>query len=289
MRKILPGLLSATLLLLASGALRGEEAGEGYVLAKKDAPMPIGAKFTEETSFDMKSGKVVLSTEGEEDMEGTMKITGVESITTEALSPTRYRRIQTKNEETSTMAIAGETVEEPAVLGPLTGVPVILEEKDGKYSATLEAGVPTPEQEKELAEIAGEFAQREDLVTYGEVARKPGDKWKVDPKLLAEFAGAKDLDGSLTVEFVEIKEVGGIRCAVLKSVLDFTGTMADDDLENATMRVQGEYTALRSLVDLMDLETKLEANFTIKGESDGTSILTDGPMSARVRNTLTKP
>ncbi|WP_035610461.1 hypothetical protein [Haloferula sp. BvORR071] len=297
MKTLLSGLASATALLLATAGISPaeEKPAESYVLAKKESPIPVGGKLTESDSFEVKDGLLTIKARGEKDETGKVNLDGSQTIVTERIAATRYRRTQTQIAGTSKSAVSGEDekVDPPLMPGPLTRKPLFIEEKDGSYSASLLSGAPTAEQQEEIKLFTSIFARNDALLLYGDTPRKPGDTWKVDPKQLAEFAGAMELSGSLTIEFVEIKEVGGVRCAVLKPVFDLRGVLARGTLSGGNLTLKGEGSTLRSLADLVDLETKLEAKFTLKDASAtpdaGPVITMQGTMRFEDHNTLAKP
>lgn len=291
MKRPLLGFFCSAVLILAAGTAPAHAAeAEGHVLAIKNPAAIVGSKLTTETSSLLKDGKYTFTAEGEK-IEGTGTFKSEETVTIECLSPTRFRRVQTKQEESSRMEMLGETVDEPGEASPLLGVPVILEkqEKDGSYTATLEKGEATEEQKKALKEIALEAATGDDLVMYGEQPRKPGDKWDVDVAKLSEFAEGENLRGTMSIEFVEVKEVGGIRCAVLKCPFELSGTLKDEDIEEGKMTFKGETLLHRSLVDHVDLESKTEGRMTLSTKTEDMPVEMAGPMSINIRSKVAKP
>jgi hypothetical protein len=165
-----------------------------------------------------------------------------------------------------------EEMEQPAgeEHDELQGLPVIVEFKDGKWAASLEEGEATAEQKKALEDYLEQLRAEADVATYGKDSRKPGDTWKVDLKSLKQFCGAEGLEGDFSVQFVEVKEVGGTPCAVLKAVFDLKGlSPKKKDEPQLKMTVKGEAVVHRSLADLVDLEARLDGTVTAEGAPGG--------------------
>jgi hypothetical protein len=291
MKSPLLGFFCTAGLMLSLGAVRAQSAeADTHILATKSDTAIVGCKFTTETVSVMEGGTCTFtSEEGEIEGKGTFK--NKEAITLECLSPTRFRRVQTTMEGHTHLEILGETVDQPGEVGVMTGVPVILEKQaDGStYTATLEKGEATAEQRKELEQIAKQAASRDDLTMYGEQPRKPGDKWDVDVTKLSDFADGSNLRGKMTVEFVEVKEFAGVRCAVLKNTFDLSGTIKDDGSGEGKMTLKGEELLHRSLVDRVNLDSKSEGRMTISTKADDMPMKLDSPMLLTIRGTLVKP
>lgn len=291
MKPSLLGVFCSAALVLAAGSgyVQAAEA-EGHVLAKKNPPAVVGSKLTTETVSLMKDGKYIFTAEGEK-IEGKGSFKSEEIVAIECLSPTRFRRLQTKLEESTHMEMLGETVDEPGEADPLTGVPVILEkqEKDGSYTATLEKGEATEEQKKALKEVAEEASTEDDFTMYGEQPRKPGEKWEVDVPKLSGFADGENLRGTMTIEFVEVKELSGVRCALLKATFDLSGTLKDEEIGAGKMTLKGETLVHRSLADQVDLESKTTGRMTLATKAEGMPMEMDSPATISIRSTFTKP
>ncbi|WP_035613676.1 hypothetical protein, partial [Haloferula sp. BvORR071] len=130
-----------------------------------------------------------------------------------------------------------------------------------------------------------------ELAMYGEAPRKVGEKWNVDPKNLGGFADAKNLTGTFTVEFVEIKDFQGTPCAVLKSQFDVVGQADSEGGEGPkmTMKLKGEALSHRSLADKEDLEAKITSTMTMDGEAGpGMAMHVEGPFNMTTKTTLKK-
>lgn len=254
---------------------------DGHVLAKKDALPPVGKTRTKEMTMEMKEAALNIEAAGQK-MEGTMSRKDTKVETLETLSAGKARRILVSSTGEGTMVMNGQEQPAPEPKDPLVGVPVILELKDGKWTAALESGAATPELEKELDKVVKEYTKDDDLAMYGDKPRKPGDKWDVDPKTLSNFGDAQDLTGSFNVEFVEVKEVQGVRCAVLKTLFDVAGDADTDDATGAPamkIKLKGEALVHRSLADLIDVDGKITGNMAIDGTpAPQVNMHAEGPM-----------
>ena len=271
----------------ASGEAAAVTKADGHVLAKKNALPPVGKGRTEESSMAMKDAVLDIEAGGQK-MAGTMSRKDTKLETLEALSPTKARRtlVSTKNE--GKMVMNGQEQQTPSPSDPLTGVPVVVELKDGQWTATLESGTATPDQTTALGKVAKELASDDDYVMYGDTPRKPGDQWTVDPKSLTAFGDAEGLTGSFNVEFVEVKDVQGVPCAVLKTVFDITGKAASKEGEaGMSMKLKGESLVNRSLADQIDLDGKIDCSVSIEGSpAPQVQMTAKGPMTMATKASL---
>ncbi len=255
-------------------------AGNGYVLARKISLPAPGKTWTKETVVSIPAGTMQISASGQE-MDGSMSSKDTRTESMEAISETKARHLVTGETNEGKMIVAGQEQPVPRQPNALLKIPVIVEFSDGKWSATLEAGEPTAEQEKALAKLAKQCSDNNDLAMYGDTPRKPGDQWDADPSTLSSFGDAESLEGSFRVEFVEVKEYDGVKCAVLKSVFDLAGRgPEEEDAPEMTMKMKGEAVSYRSLTDLVDLNTEITASLIIEIEpAPGVSMKIDGPMT----------
>jgi hypothetical protein len=214
----------------------------------------------------LKDAKMKIEAAGQA-MDGTMTRSESSVEKWEHVADNKARRTLESKTVGGTMNVAGQDQPIPEEKDALVGVPVIVELKDGKYSATLESGTATPEQTKALAKLAEAAEKDTEFGMYGDTPRKVGDKWDVDPKSLGAFGDATNLNGTYTIEFVEVKDFQGTPCAVLKSVFDVSGTTeAEGGSEPAmTVNIKGEAVSHRSLADKADLDSKVTSTMTMEG------------------------
>lgn len=244
-------------------------AEEGHVLAREGMLPAAGKVFTQRSVSEM--GEAVLKLKLDfETAKGTISRKTVANEMIEGLAGGRARRVlmsKTVEERTVVQEMEQPSEEEH---DELQGLPVILEFKEGKWAAALEEGEATAEQKEALEELLGLLRAETEVATYGKEPRKPGDTWKVDPKSLKEFCGAQALEGDFKVEFVEVKEIGGTPCAVLKSVFDLKGlSPKEEDEPQLKMTLKGESVVHRSLADLVDVEAKLSGTVLAEGAPGG--------------------
>jgi len=270
----------------ASGGAAAAKA-DGHVLAKKDALPPVGKVLTKESTMEMKDAVLDIEAAGQK-MNGTMSRKDTKVETFEALSPTKIRRTLVSNTNDGKMVMNGQEQPTPAPADPLVGLPVIIEKKEGTWTAALESGTATPDQTTALDKVAKEMTKNDDFIIFGDKPRKPGDKWSVDPKSLGTFGEAEGLSGTFDVEFVEVKDVQGVSCAVIKTVFDVTGKTSSNGGEpGMTMTLKGEALANRSLADLIDGDSKIDSSVLIEGSpASQVQMTAKGPMTMTTKSTL---
>jgi hypothetical protein len=264
--------------LSVCGSALAEE-GAGHVLAREGLLPAAGKTFTQRTVSE--TGEAVLKYKLDfQTAKGTIWRKEAANEVVEGLGEGKARRVlMSKTVEKRTVIQEMEQPEEEEH-HELQGLPVIVEFKEGKWAAALEEGEATPEQKAELDEYLGTLRAETDVATYGKEPRKPGDSWKVDPKSLKEFCGAQALEGDFSVEFVEVKEIGGTPCAVLKSVFDLKGlSPKEEDEPQLKMTLKGESVVHRSLADLVDVEAKLSGTILAEGApGGGVTFSIEGPI-----------
>ena len=127
------------------------------------------------------------------------------------------------------------------------------------------------------------------FIIYGDAPRKPGDKWTVDPKTITEFAGMKKMEGSFNVEFVEVKDIAGTPCAVLKISFDLSGVSTEESENPMKMKIKGEVATERSLAELVDLQSKCTATMSGDGSpAEGVTMSVEGPFAAETTASVAK-
>lgn len=179
----------------------------------------------------------------------------------EGLGGGKMRRLLVSLEAQGEIIINGEKTEPPARIDPFIDAPLIVTYAGGKWSADFEKGAPLnlpPKFGDTFAEgLNGEVA----IKLFGDIPRKPGDQWKgdsaiLDPALFGEFnVSMKEVKGSFSVEFVEVKEHKGVPCAVL----DITFEMESLPSKQAkspepVAKVKGGGRLYRAVEDRVNLE-----------------------------------
>ena len=290
-------LLSGFVMILAScdrahSADVGKEAKDGaVVLAQKHFMPPAGTIATKDATMTM-TDAVIKMKAGEQEMAGTLTQTETSKETREILSADKFRSLLESKTTHEKMKLNDQDQAAPEKSDALVGVPVILERKDGKWSASLEKeGEPSAEQQAALDKEAASASRDSDFAMYGDTPRKPGDKWDVDPAKLMDFGDAEGLTGKYRVEFVEVKEVKGVRCAVLKATFDIKGkTKAEGDGPQMDIQLKGEAVSQRSIADKIDLNVEVNAKVTVSGSpTPEMSMHVEGPMRMTEKISLKKP
>lgn len=285
----LPGfLLSALLYCDAGNTARAEET---YVLAKKNHVPAKGTSISKEFSMNMSDAAMKITAGGQE-IAGSMTRLESNKETTEILSAEKIRLTATDRKVEGKMTINGQDQATPDEPEPLLNKPVVLDLKEGKWSASLEAAdaKPTAAEQKSLDKKAESANKDADFGMYGDTPRKVGDEWKVDPSKTG-FGEGTDLTGDYSVKFVEVKDYQGAKCAVLKATYDFKGKIASQPgSEGLGMRMKGEAVSIRSIADLQDLDVQIDATMTLDGApAEGVSMNVEGPMKGSQKITLKKP
>lgn len=285
---LIPFTFTALALLLATPALHAEDA-KTYVLAKKGATPAAGATLATKSTSEFGEAKLQVKFESQA-AEGTMNNKQAVNEVQEGLAPGKLRRTLTSKTSEQHVVVQGSEQPAPDEADALQGVPVIVEYKDNAWTAKLEEGEAKEDQKKALDELVKQYSNESDFTVYGDKPHKPGDKWDVDPKTFKEFAGMEKLEGKYSVEFVEVKEVRGIACAVIKSTVDLSGTSTEGhEDKHMKMKLKGEILTERSLADMVDLDSKCTA--TMSGEStlgEGMTMSMEGPFVAETTTTMEK-
>jgi len=291
MKNLSMGLLAGLTLLAASCEKKPGSSGGGgvgstapaaksssHILARKDELGAVGKARIANIEKVMSNAALKFEGGGQR-MEGTFSRREFRTEITEVLDKTKARLTLARIESEGSMVLNGTSQPTPENPDPLREVPVILELKDGTWTATFETGAPTPAQQQALEKVAAEFGG-EGYTLYGDTPRKPGDRWEVDASKLGEFGGLESLAGTFRVEFIEVKEFKGTPCAVLEMKIDISGLATRErSIKPMSMKLKGNAVVHRSLEDLVDLEQLLEGEATIEGEpAPGMSMWTKGPM-----------
>jgi hypothetical protein len=262
---------------------------DSVVLARKHFIPPVGTVGTKISSMRMVEVPMKM-TVGSQTLEGTATQNQDGKETYEVLSETKVRRVIVSHESSGKMSINGNEQPTPDKPESLLGLPVILERSGDQWSASLENGeTPTKEQQDRIDKMIEEAQRESDFQMYGDAPRKIGDKWNVDPAKLLNFGDAEDVAGDYTVEFTELKDFQGVRCAVLKGTFDFKGkTGAEADAMD--MRIKGEVVSVRSLPDMVDLDVNMNGTVTFSGSpGQDMEIQIEGPITVTEKISLNKP
>ena len=292
----LPLLASCAFLFVSCGKKQAanvapETKEESIVLAQRHFLPAAGTIATKNNTMTMLDAAMTVKA-GPQELPGKMTRTEAGKETLEILAPHKVRRLLVSKSTSGKMTINGTDQPVPEKPDPLAGKPVIVEQVGGKWSATLEeGGTPSPAQQGRLTRMAKEAERDSDFEMYGDTPRKVGDKWSVDPGKLMSFGDAEALSGDYKVELVELKEVAGVRCAVLKAVFDFKGkTEAEGDDPQMDIRFVGDVVATRSIVDMIDLDVEMNATVTLAGTpAPQVSMHVEGPMRMTEKVSLKKP
>lgn len=264
-------------------------AAESYQLAKKGFVPPVGTVRTQETTVTTKDSAMTIQVPGQE-IAGKANRSESHQEIAEVISPAKVRVTIKKSEVAGSMTVNGQDQETPEEPNALLNLPFILELKDGKWSASLESGAePTAKQKDALKKKEFTANQEADVEMYGSTPRKVGDEWKADPSKIGIGEGA-EMKGDYTVKFVEVKEVGGVKCAVLKATFDFKGNPGAGAGGPSSLAMKGEAVSVRSIADMADLEVKMTGSTTVDvSPQEGVQVHIVGPTEMIQKSTLKKP
>jgi hypothetical protein len=260
------------------------------VLAKRGNLPPVGTLVTTQSSMTMEDAAMIVKA-GPQEMEGTATQKGSGNETVEVLAADKLRRLVISKKNEGSMSINGNEQPNPSKSDPLVGEPVLLERKDGTWTASLESGAaPGVEQRKGLDKMVEELERDSDFQMYGDTPRKPGDRWDVDPSKLMNFGDAEEVTGTYTVEFVAKEDFLGTPCAVLKATFDIKGKIGDGKNSPAMdMAYKGEAISRRSLAGLIDLGVEVDGIMTVSGSpAPNVEIEIEGPAQIVQKITLGK-
>ncbi|MCW1913363.1 serine/threonine protein kinase [Luteolibacter sp. GHJ8] len=261
-----------------------------HVLASRNALIPAkGTTRTVKSQSQITSVRTNLMFNGQK-LEGAFFRRVRNEERWDHVSENKARYLLKNEENISKMTTAGQEKDMPLDKDALVGVPVSLRFSNDKYQAGLESGKANSAQTDALQTLCRN-AMDHDFRIYTDTPRKIGDKWKVDPKFLTAIFYAEAIKGSFTIEFVDIKNVQGTPCAVLKWVFDMTGrqgTPANGE-KPLNLKLKGEAICYRSLTDLIDLEVRVDSTIILDGHPNPYSrIMIEGPYSHHQKTTISK-
>ncbi len=235
----------------------------GFVLATMEETVPVGKTILVETTTEVPDGRVLVVFRGTE-MEGTSSFSEVQRQRIEALDENKLRYTILEDRKTERMNIMGQDQNPPEEESPLVDHPLIAERPAGEpWTVRLEKGKITEPMTEKLERMSKALNENFDAKIYGTVPRKVGDEWTSEGVNLMGMEGGS---GIFVVKFEGIEDYKGQRCARLTGTVDMTGT--PDDVPpsgDLSMRVSGNFSALRSLEHRIDLKNRLEGRLTVGG------------------------
>ena len=265
-----------------------------HVLATQGAAPAPGTTFTTTRIFAYDHLTMKL-TAGGKVTEGiaTRKDTTIETF--EGLGPGKLRRTLVSTNSEGETTLNGQKSRPPRKLDALLETPVVLTRDGTKWTAALEKGDAFENQKRALTTLEHAFNRDPAFAAYGNAQRKPGDKWNASldafsPEIFGDFADVKKVEGTITLEFVAMKQQQDTPCAQLKAVFDLKGT--PKSAPEGALTFKGEGEVLRSLRDQVDLAWKYTAtvNVTDKGNDAGhPAMQVSGPVVISGTTTVKRP
>ncbi|MEM8550332.1 MAG: hypothetical protein AAGF10_06030 [Verrucomicrobiota bacterium] len=287
--KQLPFFVLLSLLLLGLGGCSSEQAQEAVNLRGTWEPA-VGTRYTESMSYVFKDGNMTMKVDGETFMQSTMRVETQRSVTTEYLSATSKRMIETENLTSNSVNVGGEA-NEAEVKGPLVGLPILAKLADGLWTYQLESGEATAEQQEALRTFGDSASLKNEVYPVQAVAI--GERWEMDAEAIQSLMGAeevRDAEGKGTMELLDVVTYQGQRCARIAFSIEVFGTSEVSGQAALGMTLKFDGTIYRSLETFHDLETVSSGSLygTSSQETDGSTLgmVMEGPMSTLSRTTF---
>jgi tRNA A-37 threonylcarbamoyl transferase component Bud32 len=209
----------------------------------------------------------------------------------EYIADNKVRRILQSKEVSSVYTVGGQNQDDPQQKDALLGIPVTVSLAGDKYLVSLESGKRPTDAQSGALKALSQHPVDHDFRMLTDTPRKIGDKWRVDPKLFWNIAGAGDFTGSFTVQFADVIEFQGVPCAVLKWAFDVVGKTSASDPGGSpmTVKLKGEATSIRSLPDKVNFESKVSSTMSMEGNPSPQVRLTiEGPYTVHQKVTVRK-
>ena len=271
--------------------LTGRAAADDKVVLTGKLP-PAGLVAVETGTNEMKDMPMTIAMQGQ-DLSGTMTQKAVTTETTTYQGPDKFTKELNSSVIEGSVTMNGQANPTPNPPNPLEKVPVTFERKDGKWVPSLANGDKlTDLQSKALTSGGADKPFEADAAMYGTDPHKVGDKWDVDATKMPTFGSLSKVTGTMKCELVEVKEVQGMKAAVIKLSFDISGA-PDTGAEGGPeikIHMTGEGTTTRSLDYAIDLESTLKAQMDMKGTvAPGVEMKVSGPMTMSRSITVKKP
>lgn len=258
--------------------------GRRAVLLQSESSPPKGTVIRETTEGILENATVsVVVAEQESAWQMTSRDTTV--IEREVVAADKVRIVHLMDAAKTTTTRLGKTEEETKTRS-LQGIPIIGNRADGKWLYTLETGVPSPEQQKQLRTME---ARSSSAALYPSHRVKIGDRWDIDPKAISQFVGSDVLRSSGTgwMKLNSVSRHEGRDCANLSFALQVSASILDDDNTEMTMDVGIEGEIVRALDIYEDLSVSAKGQMKMSGDvvggEAGTRLTVTGPMIIKSR------
>ena len=263
--------LAAALVALISLPSSAQElaGAKEYVLASEDPPMPIGATHQVTDNSNMTNCKLKM-TVGEQDLGGEMSKNSKEVQIFEYLAGDKIKVTYLKNRAFEKSTIMGQAKAEEEV-SAIEGRVVLLQKAGKKWVGKLQGDPVEPVDHENVDEEIKSLVRSlnnstaESVEIYGAGPRKVGDTWEVDPKNVPGMDEFKIVKGAMAMTFVEVKELNGEPCAILKATFTINGLPTDEKMAGMDARVSGEMRIARSLKYFMDCKVEGDMKMAVSG------------------------
>ena len=263
-------LAAALVALIPLPSLAQEVAGKtGYVLASENPPIPVEVTFQVRDNLNITNGKLKMKV-GEQEFGGEMSSNTKEIQVIEVLAKDQIKLTYLKNRGFEKSKIMGQAKQEEEV-NLIEGRVVLLNKAEGKWSGKLQGDPVEPvDHEKVNDEIerlvkSMNNGTAESVEIYGTNPRKVGDTWKVDPTNVLGMDDFKIEKGTMSVTFLEVKDLNGEPCAILKGIFNIDGLLTEEKMEGMKAKVSGEMRIVRSLKYFQDYKVEGDMKMAVSG------------------------
>ena len=257
-----------------SGENEEVKKGPSFVLAKKDAVLPVGTKVAVSGKFLIED--VQLSIRDSRQLEvGSYWSTREKTMQYEVVAPSKLNvKVESSLEKVRVLR-KDQPLSEESKNGSLVGIPMVVELKDGKWSSSPVQKIELNEQQQEAAlELVDSVSGIEGLRMYGSEPRHVGQNWNVTPSAIPGMEDS-EVSGTFKLSFDRLEEFDGHQCAVLIGMIAVTGTQG----EGLTSQMSASTTIYRSIEHMVDLKMKIEGRLTLMQVDSGVQKTVRGPFT----------
>ncbi|MBK1792371.1 hypothetical protein [Persicirhabdus sediminis] len=273
-----PALITAVSLALPTFAL-AEEVSYSFT-----APKLAKGQVVQITSeFSAPTGTITTSSNGSE-KQGTMTLLHSwtmhrEVLETSGSQETKLRYYIPSDIVTSTLTIDGETHTDTTEAA-LSGMEIFGDRNlSGGWDFSLDAKMPSPEQQQEILEIS-DYENRDWLPN---TPVKIGDSWKFSPKYIQRVV-EKDLHNATssgTMTLLEVSEKAGKKTATLRCDIISDGFENDQNGFSAGARFRCTGTIQIDLDTMIETKTFLDGTLVTGAQENGQRSVVTLPLTIR--------
>lgn len=240
--------------------------GEKKYTLRGEQVIPPGRVSRGEDQMAIKGGKYTATKAGET-ITGEAEISDTTITETEYLSPTKVRVTYVSDMSRTRFSIAGNDQAETEP-NPLDGATVIGTLKNGSWVYSLEHGIPTQKQAKELDDKS-ESTGTSDAI-YPSKPLAVGESWDAPTSAIRSYLGNDflNLSGSVSMHFDSIADHMGEKCAKIFVSIQVSGNRLDSDNQEQDIELGAQGHIYRSLERFVDVSYDLKGQLKMIGQLD---------------------